>query len=132
MGLSSKQVSGDQGPDWGRTLLQSGAAELPKPPSIRRQQPLQQQSSEPLKCPRCASTNTKFCYYNQISASPFSANLARGTGLRVALSETFPLAVAAKHSVQDYFKSRNHHFRHRSPTPHHHAPARTPQFSLYW
>ncbi|KAK4399079.1 Dof zinc finger protein DOF3.2 [Sesamum angolense] len=69
MGLSSKQVSGDQGLDWGRTLLQSGAAELSKPPSIRRQHPFQPQSSEPLKCPRCASTNTKFCYYNNYNKS---------------------------------------------------------------
>ncbi|KAK4439915.1 Dof zinc finger protein DOF5.7 [Sesamum alatum] len=69
MGLSSKQVSGDQGLDWGRTSLQSGAAELSKPPlSIRRQQPLRQQS-EPLKCPRCGSTNTKFCYYNNYNKS---------------------------------------------------------------
>ncbi|KAI3456299.1 hypothetical protein Pfo_012962 [Paulownia fortunei] len=68
MGLSTKQVSGDQGNDWGQTILQSGAAEMSKPPSVRRQQPLQQQS-EPLKCPRCGSTITKFCYYNNYNKS---------------------------------------------------------------
>ncbi|KAH6829058.1 Dof-type zinc finger DNA-binding family protein [Perilla frutescens var. hirtella] len=66
MGLSSKQVSGDQGLDWGQTFRQSGTPEISKPPSIRRQQPLQ---SEPLNCPRCSSTNTKFCYYNNYNKS---------------------------------------------------------------
>ncbi|KAG8385594.1 hypothetical protein BUALT_Bualt03G0061400 [Buddleja alternifolia] len=66
MGLSTKQVSGDQGLDWGQTL--SGAAEMSKPPPARRQQ-LPQRQSEPLKCPRCASTNTKFCYYNNYNKS---------------------------------------------------------------
>lgn len=67
MGLSSKHVSGDHqaGFEWG---LQSGAAELSKPPSIRRQPPLHQQS-EPLNCPRCNSANTKFCYYNNYNKS---------------------------------------------------------------
>ncbi|PIN16311.1 hypothetical protein CDL12_11031 [Handroanthus impetiginosus] len=65
MGLSTKQVSGDQGLDWGP---QSGEAELSKPPSMRRQQ-LPQQQPEPLKCPRCGSTNTKFCYYNNYNKS---------------------------------------------------------------
>lgn len=68
MGLSSKQVSGDQGLDWGQTFRQSGAAEMSKQLSIRRQQPPQQQS-EALKCPRCSSTNTKFCYYNNYNKS---------------------------------------------------------------
>ncbi|KAL0300736.1 UNVERIFIED_CONTAM: Dof zinc finger protein DOF5.7 [Sesamum radiatum] len=71
MGLGTElQVSGDhhQGLDWGQPLLQSGTAELSKPPSARRQQPLKQQS-EPLNCPRCASTNTKFCYYNNYNKS---------------------------------------------------------------
>ncbi|GFQ07257.1 dof zinc finger protein pbf [Phtheirospermum japonicum] len=70
MGLSTKQVSGDhQGFDWpsGKTTLQPGPPELPKPPSAARR-PLQQQS-EPLKCPRCSSTNTKFCYYNNYNKS---------------------------------------------------------------
>ncbi|KAK9268080.1 hypothetical protein L1049_010519 [Liquidambar formosana] len=67
MGLSTKQVSGD-GLDWGRALLQAGALELPKPPSMRRQQQ-QQPQAEPLKCPRCDSSNTKFCYYNNYNKS---------------------------------------------------------------
>ncbi|KAG6383716.1 hypothetical protein SASPL_156517 [Salvia splendens] len=59
MGLSSKQVSGDQTLDWGQTFLQSAAAETSKPPP----------QAEALKCPRCASTNTKFCYYNNYNKS---------------------------------------------------------------
>jgi hypothetical protein len=65
MGLSCKQVSSD-GLDWTQNLLQ----ELPKPPPMRRQQQQnQQQQSEPLKCPRCDSANTKFCYYNNYNKS---------------------------------------------------------------
>ncbi|KAA8515291.1 hypothetical protein F0562_018479 [Nyssa sinensis] len=69
MGLSTKQVSGDHhGLDWCQTLLQSGTLmELPKPSPARRQQ--QRQQSEPLPCPRCGSTNTKFCYYNNYNKS---------------------------------------------------------------
>lgn len=73
MGLSSKQVSSD-GQGWSQSLLQAQTLELPKPASMKR--PLQQQSSEnqqqqaePLKCPRCDSTNTKFCYYNNYNKS---------------------------------------------------------------
>ncbi|KAG6416564.1 hypothetical protein SASPL_123996 [Salvia splendens] len=66
MGLSSKQVSGDQTLDWGQTFLQSAAAETSKPAPSRRQQ---QPQAEALKCPRCASTNTKFCYYNNYNKS---------------------------------------------------------------
>ncbi|KAK7844592.1 dof zinc finger protein DOF1.4 [Quercus suber] len=75
MGLSSKQVSSD-GVDWSQTLLQTQSLELPKPPPMRRQQQQQQQQqqnqqqqSDPLKCPRCESTNTKFCYYNNYNKS---------------------------------------------------------------
>ncbi|KAL0321224.1 UNVERIFIED_CONTAM: Dof zinc finger protein DOF3.2 [Sesamum radiatum] len=71
MGLGTElPVSGDhhQGLDWGQPLLQSGTAELSKPPSARRQQPPKQQP-EPLNCPRCGSTNTKFCYYNNYNKS---------------------------------------------------------------
>ncbi|KAF3451516.1 hypothetical protein FNV43_RR07611 [Rhamnella rubrinervis] len=68
MGLSSKQVNSDHGLDWNQTLLQSQNLQLPKPQSMRRQQQQQnlqnQQQPEPLKCPRCDSSNTKFCYYN--------------------------------------------------------------------
>ncbi|KAK6149886.1 hypothetical protein DH2020_017411 [Rehmannia glutinosa] len=63
MGLSTKQFSGEL--DWGKTTLQPGAPELSKPPSIKRQH----QQSEPLNCPRCNSTNTKFCYYNNYNKS---------------------------------------------------------------
>lgn len=81
MGLSSKQVISRSGIDWNQTLLQDQKLELPKPPLMRKlqqqQQQMQQQqqrqqsqqSSEPLKCPRCDSTNTKFCYYNNYNKS---------------------------------------------------------------
>ncbi|KZV45888.1 hypothetical protein F511_32446 [Dorcoceras hygrometricum] len=67
MGLSTQQVLHDrQDEDWDKTnFLQSGTAEPPKPPPIRQQQP----RSEPLKCPRCSSTNTKFCYFNNYNKS---------------------------------------------------------------
>ncbi|KAL5774524.1 hypothetical protein ACOSP7_012081 [Xanthoceras sorbifolium] len=70
MGLSSKQVSRD-GVGWNQALLQGQTLELPKPPSMKRQQPTnqQQQQAEPLKCPRCDSINTKFCYYNNYNKS---------------------------------------------------------------
>ncbi|KAJ4843778.1 hypothetical protein Tsubulata_017405 [Turnera subulata] len=69
MGLSCKQVSSD-GVDWSQTLLQAQTLqELPKPPASRRQQQQNQQQPEPLKCPRCESTNTKFCYYNNYNKS---------------------------------------------------------------
>ncbi|PPR84843.1 hypothetical protein GOBAR_AA35873 [Gossypium barbadense] len=65
MGLSSKEVSSD-GPGWSQSLLQAQTLELPK--AIKRQHP-QNQKPEPLKCPRCDSTNTKFCYYNNYNKS---------------------------------------------------------------
>ncbi|XVF25840.1 hypothetical protein REPUB_Repub13aG0248500 [Reevesia pubescens] len=69
MGLSSKQVSSD-GLGWSQSLLQAQTLELPKASGIKRQHPQnQQQQSEPLKCPRCDSTNTKFCYYNNYNKS---------------------------------------------------------------
>lgn len=68
MGLSSKQVTSN-GLDWSQTLLQERTLELPKPPAIRRQQQQNQLQSESLKCPRCESTNTKFCYYNNYNKS---------------------------------------------------------------
>ncbi|XP_073147984.1 uncharacterized protein [Henckelia pumila] len=69
MGWSIKQdVSINGGVDWSQILLRQGsAAELEKPPSMRRQQTSQQ--PEFLKCPRCGSTNTKFCYYNNYNKS---------------------------------------------------------------
>ncbi|KAL9234085.1 hypothetical protein vseg_008994 [Gypsophila vaccaria] len=76
MGLSSKQVSSD-GSDWNQGLLEgtNNTLEFLKTPSIepRRQQQQQQQQQQPppeqLKCPRCDSTNTKFCYYNNYNKS---------------------------------------------------------------
>ncbi|XP_058196753.1 dof zinc finger protein DOF3.2-like [Rhododendron vialii] len=73
MGLSTKQVSSDHGLDWGQSLLQSnggggGALDLPTKPAPARRQP-SQQPPEPVACPRCASTNTKFCYYNNYNKS---------------------------------------------------------------
>ncbi|CAI9760312.1 unnamed protein product [Fraxinus pennsylvanica] len=51
---------------WTQSLVQSDGAELPKPPPPTRRS---HQQSEPLKCPRCDSTNTKFCYYNNYNKS---------------------------------------------------------------
>ncbi|KAK4711222.1 hypothetical protein R3W88_005735 [Solanum pinnatisectum] len=63
MGLSTKLVSIDDGLDnWTTTSHNTP----PEPPSIRRQPP---PKSEQLKCPRCDSINTKFCYYNNYNKS---------------------------------------------------------------
>ncbi|XP_022868945.1 dof zinc finger protein 4-like [Olea europaea var. sylvestris] len=51
---------------WTQSLVQSDGAELPKPPPPTRRS---HQQSELLKCPRCDSTNTKFCYYNNYNKS---------------------------------------------------------------
>ncbi|XP_073128899.1 uncharacterized protein [Henckelia pumila] len=58
MGLSTKQVYDDgHGRDGlDQTLVQAGSPELSK-------------STHPLKCPRCCSTNTKFCYFNNYNKS---------------------------------------------------------------
>ncbi|XP_073027212.1 uncharacterized protein [Primulina eburnea] len=57
MGLSTKQVYGDDhGRELDQTLVQAGSPELSK-------------SAHPLKCPRCGSTNTKFCYFNNYNKS---------------------------------------------------------------
>ncbi|WJX46193.1 hypothetical protein P8452_33015 [Trifolium repens] len=74
MGLSSKQVISSSGLDWKQTLLESQDLELPKPHHLMRKQQQQQQQqtqqqSEHLNCPRCDSTNTKFCYYNNYNKS---------------------------------------------------------------
>ncbi|KAI3823939.1 hypothetical protein L1987_05385 [Smallanthus sonchifolius] len=42
---------------------------MEKPIHLQQQQQQQQQSHEALKCPRCDSSNTKFCYYNNYSLS---------------------------------------------------------------
>lgn len=66
MGLSSKQVSGDHLElNWTQNMLGSDTnnqSSNPRSTAIKR--PLQTQQSDPLKCPRCESINTKFCYYN--------------------------------------------------------------------
>ncbi|XP_073058658.1 uncharacterized protein [Primulina eburnea] len=55
MGLGTKQVCDDhQDEDWEQSLLESGILE-PR--------------SESLTCPRCSSTNTKFCYFNNYNKS---------------------------------------------------------------
>ncbi|CAA2964832.1 dof zinc finger protein DOF1.7-like [Olea europaea var. sylvestris] len=51
---------------WNQSLPQSDGAEQPKPPPPTRRS---HQQSEPLECPRCDSTNTKFCYYNNYNKS---------------------------------------------------------------
>lgn len=43
-------------------MSESDGSESPKPQSSGRQP--QRQQPDPLTCPRCESTNTKFCYYN--------------------------------------------------------------------
>ncbi|XP_060192302.1 dof zinc finger protein DOF4.7-like [Lycium barbarum] len=64
MGLSTKLVSiDDHGLD---NWTPSSQNSLPEPPSIRQQPP---PKLEPLKCPRCDSINTKFCYYNNYNKS---------------------------------------------------------------
>ncbi|XP_008802484.1 dof zinc finger protein 1-like [Phoenix dactylifera] len=66
MGLSSTLVAGDR-VDWS----QDGGSEMLKPGSEGRAQEQQQQRQKtaPLRCPRCESANTKFCYYNNYSKS---------------------------------------------------------------
>ncbi|KAI3898202.1 hypothetical protein MKX03_017628 [Papaver bracteatum] len=62
MGFSSEQAALN-GFDWTQNLLQSSGLEFSNNnPSLIQQQ--QQQFAQPLNCPRCDSTNTKFCYYN--------------------------------------------------------------------
>lgn len=69
MGLSSKQVTSDHDyqvydPNWS---FQS--PEVPKPPPATARRQNHQQPPERLNCPRCDSTNTKFCYYNNYNKS---------------------------------------------------------------
>lgn len=47
----------------------SAAKMMEKPNQDQQQQQQQQQQQPPLKCPRCDSSNTKFCYYNNYSLS---------------------------------------------------------------
>lgn len=73
MGLSSNQVSGDDGVDqWSQILVESQFLEPSKAPTMTtmtRRQPGQARQYPPEKCPRCDSTNTKFCYYNNYNKS---------------------------------------------------------------
>ncbi|KAJ4774394.1 hypothetical protein LUZ62_058651 [Rhynchospora pubera] len=69
MGVSSLQASVnglDNFSQFGCTTNSSfRIMEIPKP--TRNPQQHQQQPWPPLRCPRCNSTNTKFCYYNNYS-----------------------------------------------------------------
>lgn len=62
MGLSMKQVSEDDSQVFNNWLQPSESE--PKPPQSNKRSHQQLQQPEPLNCPRCNSTNTKFCYYN--------------------------------------------------------------------
>lgn len=58
--------------DWSKALImQSQKLELPKLPNsgMKRSQHQIQTQIEQLKCPRCDSNNTKFCYYNNYNKS---------------------------------------------------------------
>ncbi|XP_010918445.1 uncharacterized protein [Elaeis guineensis] len=70
MGLSSNQASAT-GLDWSQDILRNGGLEMPKLANHARNQQQQQQRQHwpPLVCPRCESSNTKFCYYNNYSKS---------------------------------------------------------------
>ncbi|XP_019170133.1 PREDICTED: dof zinc finger protein MNB1A-like isoform X2 [Ipomoea nil] len=69
MGLSTKQVSGgDHQPgiiEWDNNPQTGGSTRLDLPAAVQPPQ----KAAEPLKCPRCASANTKFCYYNNYNKS---------------------------------------------------------------
>ncbi|XVE88074.1 hypothetical protein DITRI_Ditri19aG0039400 [Diplodiscus trichospermus] len=57
-----------------KDLMASTGRLMEKPSQQQQQQPLQQeqpqqQQQQALKCPRCDSSNTKFCYYNNYSLS---------------------------------------------------------------
>ncbi|KAE8728794.1 Dof zinc finger protein DOF1.1 [Hibiscus syriacus] len=69
MGLSS---SDGIGRNQGHSLLQAAqTTEQPRALSMkrRRQQNQLPESEPPLNCPRCDSSNTKFCYYNNYNKS---------------------------------------------------------------
>ncbi|CAN0912908.1 Dof zinc finger protein DOF1.1 [Linum grandiflorum] len=72
MGLRTKQVSKDVVLDWSQSTLVNPPLPPPNQPARKQNQknPVQNQSqSEPLNCPRCDSTNTKFCYFNNYNKS---------------------------------------------------------------
>ncbi|KAH9303422.1 hypothetical protein KI387_015005, partial [Taxus chinensis] len=74
MVLSSVEVCMDSA-DWTQSFMQNGALKLPEdimscsrpPPMLERR--MKPQPEQALKCPRCESTNTKFCYYNNYNQS---------------------------------------------------------------
>lgn len=73
MVLSSAEVCMDSA-DWTQSFLQNSALKLsedlmscPRPPMLERR--IKPQTEQPLKCPRCDSANTKFCYYNNYNLS---------------------------------------------------------------
>ncbi|OIV96145.1 hypothetical protein TanjilG_13077 [Lupinus angustifolius] len=68
MGLSSNQVS-NRRVGWDPTLLEAQNLELPQLHDSMRKQHHHNQQPEFVKCPRCDSTNTKFCYYNNYNKS---------------------------------------------------------------
>ncbi|GAB2298700.1 hypothetical protein Dimus_032774 [Dionaea muscipula] len=61
MGLSSKQVPSDAAAGGFDISI------ISRPPSTKRRG--NQHQSGSVKCPRCESTNTKFCYYNNYNKS---------------------------------------------------------------
>ncbi|KAJ0964591.1 hypothetical protein J5N97_025729 [Dioscorea zingiberensis] len=46
-----------------------GGAQQPSSTALATTPPQQQVEEQPAKCPRCESTNTKFCYYNNYNLS---------------------------------------------------------------
>nr|CAD1836262.1 unnamed protein product [Ananas comosus var. bracteatus] len=66
MGLISQQSSVSSA-DWSRLGMLSGSGGIEAPKPLPRNQLQRPQIWPPLRCPRCDSTNTKFCYYNNYS-----------------------------------------------------------------
>nr|GMD03005.1 dof zinc finger protein MNB1A-like [Ipomoea batatas]GMD11475.1 dof zinc finger protein MNB1A-like [Ipomoea batatas] len=74
MGLSTKQVSGGDHHqhgiiEWENPQNPGGSTRLDLPTVQAQSVQPPPQKAEPLKCPRCASENTKFCYYNNYNKS---------------------------------------------------------------
>uniref|UniRef100_A0A0C9QTY6 TSA: Wollemia nobilis Ref_Wollemi_Transcript_9853_2250 transcribed RNA sequence n=1 Tax=Wollemia nobilis TaxID=56998 RepID=A0A0C9QTY6_9CONI len=74
MVLSSVEVCMDSA-DWTQSFMPNSALKLPEdimscsrpPPMMERR--MKPQPEQALKCPRCESINTKFCYYNNYNLS---------------------------------------------------------------
>ncbi|XP_020266681.1 dof zinc finger protein DOF5.4-like, partial [Asparagus officinalis] len=60
---------------------------FPRPDTAARGEPPSTPHQTPIKCPRCESTNTKFCYYNNynLSQPAISASPAAATGPKALL-----------------------------------------------